>query len=214
MVAGAVAFDPSFRGTANLSSHCPQALEAVRDSKLTSPAERPQLAESVCRAAVAWAVGEASALEIDALGIARAGEIAMLRALKGLGIRIDLVLVDGFLIRTLRGVEQHGIVRGDQSVLSIAAASLIAKVHRDTKLIRLASERAEYGFDRHKGYGSPEHLRALALHGPAVEHRLSWAPVRAAVDAPSTTMHRQFPFPSAPWIQSSIHFTGYKSVPA
>lgn len=181
VVAGAVVFDPSFRGLSQSPGQPPELLDGVRDSKLAGPKERPQLADSVRHAALAWAVGEASPAEIDALGIARASEVAMIRALTGLRRRVDLVLVDGFRIRVLTGIEQRAIVRGDRTVLSIAAASLVAKVHRDDLLIRLGQTHQDFGFDRHKGYGSPAHLRAIALHGPTVQHRLSWAPLQATL---------------------------------
>lgn len=186
VVAGAVAFDPTFGGLVDAPGLPPPSLRGVRDSKLTPPDERASLAEQVCGCALAWATGWASAAEVDALGIARAVEVAMLRALDGLGRPIDLVLVDGYPLRGLRarGTEQLAVVRGDRTVFSIAAASLVAKVRRDAALIGLASVHAEYGLDRNKGYASPEHLRALTLHGPTPEHRLTWAPVSAVCASP------------------------------
>ena len=201
VVAGAVVFSPYFgrsRKTINESGESdsiPESLRGVRDSKLAGPKERPILAARVARASLACATGSATAAEIDMLGIARAGDLAMIRALRALSVSVDRVLVDGFRIRMLRGmelsgvemrgIEQQAIVKGDRKVLSIAAASLLAKAHRDAELVSRGLWRPEYGLEQHKGYGAPAHLRALALHGPTQEHRLSWAPLRAI--APSRT---------------------------
>jgi len=154
-------------------------LAGVRDSKQLDAAARARLLPRIFETAASVAVGAAGPELIDAVGIARAGDIAMLRALAGLRQPADYLLVDGFRLRLSR-LPQTAIVRGDQSVLSIAAASIVAKVHRDAWMIRLGFELPGYGFEQHKGYGSPTHLRALRAHGATIHHRLSWAPVEKA----------------------------------
>jgi ribonuclease HII len=150
----------------------------VRDSKALSVGERVRLADVVRTVAVAWAVGRVDAVGVDALGIGRATALAMRCALAGLSPRPDRVLVDGYAVR-LGAWPVRGIVRGDQSVLSIAAASIVAKVARDAELVAAAPRWPDYGFDAHKGYGAATHLLAIRVHGPCPYHRLTWAPCGA-----------------------------------
>jgi ribonuclease HII len=173
VVAAAVVLDPGDPCVAAV-------LAGVRDSKLLDPVQRTALEPLIRSAARAVAVGRADAVEIDAIGIRGATEVAMLRALAHLPGRADLVLVDGFPIRLWRGAQQ-AIVHGDRLVLSIAAASIVAKVFRDAEMIALGARQPDYGWDEHKGYGAPAHLRAVETHGATVWHRLTWAPLRAVV---------------------------------
>jgi ribonuclease HII len=153
----------------------PARLSGVRDSKALGPARRLALESVIRSVAVGVGVGWVSAVQVDALGIRTATELAMLRALAALPVHPDHVLVDGFPVRLLR-LPQHAIVHGDRDVLSIAAASIVAKVARDAAMIALGSVEPDYGWAEHKGYGSPHHLRAAATLGPSVHHRLTWAP--------------------------------------
>jgi len=125
---------------------------------------------------VAWAVGMASVEEIDRLNILRATHLAMDRAVAGLGIEVAFCLIDGLPVRGFRW-PHDGVVKGDGLSWSIAAASVLAKVTRDRLMVRLAEEFPDYGFERHKGYGTKEHLDALRRHGPCREHRRSFQPV-------------------------------------
>lgn len=150
----------------------------VRDSKTLSPEQRERVAVQIREAATAWAVGTASAEEIDALNIRRAGALAMRRAVEALSVRPQFVLVDAFTIPGL-DIESRGIIRGDRKVKSVAAASVIAKVARDAHLVELDALYPGYGFAEHKGYGTKDHQDALRRHGPCAAHRKSYAPVKA-----------------------------------
>jgi ribonuclease HII len=154
----------------------PDHLTGVRDSKQLAPAARARLALLIREHAQAVGVGHVWPKEIDMLGIARATALAMRRALLALPERPDIVLVDGLPPAgpPLPAGGQRAIVRGDRSELSIAAASIVAKAERDAWMVALAERRPDYGYDGHKGYAAPRHLRAIALCGPTPEHRLSW----------------------------------------
>ena len=152
----------------------------VRDSKTLSESQRDRLIERIKEESMAWAVGTATAAEIDALNIRRAGTLAMKRAVEGLAQRPEFVLTDAFKIPEL-GINQKNIINGDCKVKSIAAASIIAKVARDAHLKMLDERYPGYGFATHKGYGTKVHQAALAKLGPCAEHRMSYAPVKAVV---------------------------------
>lgn len=152
----------------------------VRDSKTLSPDQRLRVVTRIKEEAAAWAVGTASVEEIDALNIRRAGALAMRRAVEGLGMPPQFVLIDAFAIPGL-AAPSKSIVRGDSKVKSIAAASVIAKVARDEHLIELDGRFPGYGFANHKGYGTKEHQAALARLGPCAAHRMTYAPLKAAV---------------------------------
>jgi len=149
------------------------------DSKKVARPVRERLAALVRRRARALAIGEVWPDEIDRLRIHRAGHEAMRRAVDGLGCRPDHLLVDG---RRLPGIDcaQTPIVGGDALDASIAAASIVAKVHRDAIMRELDGRHVGYGFSRHMGYGTPEHLEALQRLGPSPVHRRSFAPVARA----------------------------------
>lgn len=169
VVAAAVILDPD----------CP--IEGLRDSKQLNAARREELDLIIRECALAWAVGICTPAEIDALNILQASMLAMRRAVEALAIVPEFVRVDGNRCPELR-VPSEAIIGGDDSVPCISAASIIAKVHRDAEMQRLHAEFPQYGFDRHKGYPTPEHLAALDQHGPSPVHRRSYAPVQRALE--------------------------------
>ena len=150
------------------------------DSKKLDAETRERLAVEIKASALAWAVGLASVEEIDRLNVYHAGLLAMHRAVVGLSPAAETLLVDA---RKVPGVEipQRGIIHGDELSLSIAAASVIAKTHRDGLLDELDGRHPGYGFRQHKGYPTPVHLEALRRLGPCEIHRRSFEPVRAAL---------------------------------
>lgn len=173
VVAAAVVFDPEFALREARSS-----LKGLTDSKRLSAAERERFFDLLTHSGgVAWAIGEATPEEIDAWNILRATHRAMARALAALEPPPEFALVDG---RPAEGLPcpARALIRGDARSLSIAAASVIAKVTRDRFMGELDRQYPQYGFARHKGYGTPEHRRALRAYGPLPVHRRSFEPVR------------------------------------
>jgi len=169
-------FGPVFAGVVVLSDDAACALrqEGLTDSKALTPRRRARLVPLIEQAAEAWALGQASAREIDGHGIRAATEFAMLRALQRLPSRPDLLLVDGVLPLRLWLHPQETIVRGDSSSAAIAAASVLAKEARDALIRRLAQQFPDYGLERHAGYGTAIHRQALLTHGPTRLHRRSF----------------------------------------
>ena len=163
VVAGAVILDPE--------RHIP----GLSDSKVVPAAEREQLYQEIIDRALVWAVAESSPAEIDTVNIHRASLQAMQRAVLALAPLPDLVLVDAFRIPDLT-IPQRGIPHGDRRCAAIAAASIIAKVTRDRQMRRLHAEDPRYGFDRHKGYATADHLEAVARFGYSTAHRRSFRP--------------------------------------
>lgn len=157
-------------------------IEGLADSKLLSAAQREHLAGLIHDRAFAWAVAQASVEEIDALNILRAGLLAMQRAVEQLTLTPGQVLVDGNRCPALH-VPARAVVGGDRSVPEISAASILAKTARDAFMVDLHRLYPDYGFDRHKGYPTPEHLAALRRCGVSPVHRRSFAPVRALCSA-------------------------------
>ncbi len=156
-------------------------LRGLDDSKkILDEAVREELAAAVKRDAVAWAVGSASVEEIDTINIKQAGLVAMRRAVQGLKLVPDYLLVDAWRVPGVP-MPQQGIVRGDAQSLSIAAGAMLAKTTRDGLLRALDTEHPGYGFAIHKGYPTPEHLEALQKLGPVPAHRRSFAPVKRAL---------------------------------
>lgn len=168
VVAAAVIFPPLHKLPAELAD--------VDDSKCLSPAQRQRLYYAVLRHAAAWGVGIVPAQEIDRIGILPATRKAMKLALASLTCRPEAVLIDALQLPQV-SCPQEAITRGDQLCVSIAAASIIAKVTRDHWMTAAHRWLPAYGFDRHKGYGTPEHRAALLRHGPSPIHRFSYAPV-------------------------------------
>ena len=153
-------------------------LQGLDDSKKISNEERRQeLSVKIKREAICWSIGQAEPAEIDRLNIYRAGLLSMQRALHGLSVAPDFLLVDARTIPNC-GCPQKGIIHGDALSASIAAASIIAKTTRDRHMRAMDRVYPAYGFGTHKGYPTPEHLRALGEHGCCAIHRKTFAPVR------------------------------------
>ena len=151
-------------------------VKGLADSKKLSAFKREELYHMIRERSLCFCIAEASVEEIDALNILEATMLAMRRAVQGLRLTPAKVLVDGNRLPTL-DVLAEAIVKGDAKIPSISAASILAKVYRDHWCHQLHSQFPLYGFDRHKGYGTPEHLQALRTHGPTPWHRRSFAPV-------------------------------------
>jgi len=169
VVAAAVMLDPG------------KPIEGLRDSKKLSARARERLADEIRNNAAAWCVAEASVAEIDRLNILHATMLAMQRAVAGLQRSPDEVWVDGNRCPEWAWRSQ-AVVKGDDKVASIAAASILAKTARDHYMRRLHDEYPAYGFDRHMGYGTAAHLAALKAHGACPQHRRSFAPVKLVLD--------------------------------
>jgi len=161
--------------------------DGLKDSKKLTPRRREALAEEIRATALAWSLGRAEVAEIDTLNILRAAHLAMQRAVAGLPSRPQAVLVDGNLLPSLP-LPAVAVVKGDDRIAEISAASIIAKVARDAEMTTLASRYPGYGFERHKGYATAEHLAALAAFGPTPEHRRSFAPCRMAAERASEVL--------------------------
>ena len=151
----------------------------VRDSKQLTASQRERLFEFIARDALAVGVGAAESEYIDSSGIVAATRKAMYAALESLAVRPEFVLVDWMVLPRLR-VPQEGVTKGDSRCLSIACASIVAKVTRDRIMAEMDHQQPGYGFARHKGYGTADHLRLLAERGASPVHRLSFRPVRLA----------------------------------
>ena len=163
VLAGAVVLDPD------------APIPGLRDSKLLSARARERLFDQIVARSLGWAVAAIEPDEIDRINIHRASLAAMHGAVAGLNPLPDLVLVDAFRIPDL-WIPQRGIVHGDRIAAAIAAASIVAKVTRDRRMQELHARDPRYGFDRHKGYGTPEHLAAIARFGYSAAHRRSFRP--------------------------------------
>jgi ribonuclease HII len=158
-------------------------LADVDDSKKLDARERSRLAAAIRTAAAAWAVGWASVEEIDRINIYWAGLLAMRRAVEGLAVSPQHLLIDARRLKDVP-IPQERIVKGDARSLSIAAASILAKTSRDARMQELDEQHPGYGFARHKGYPVKEHVAALARLGACAAHRRSFAPVRVALGLP------------------------------
>ncbi|HLC33475.1 MAG TPA: ribonuclease HII [Anaerolineales bacterium] len=154
-------------------------LRGVRDSKVMTPAGRDRWAEAILAVALAWAVGSAAPGEVDDLGPLGATRLAMQRALDALAVPPDHLLID-YLRLPECPLPQTALPRGDARMLSVAAASVVAKVWRDRVMMMYDENFPEFGLARNKGYGTPEHRRALERLGPTPLHRLSYHPVAQA----------------------------------
>lgn len=152
-------------------------LRGVRDSKLMTPAERDEMYEAVIREAATWGAGEADNREIDRIGILNATKNAMKRAVGNLGMQPDHLLIDFVRLHDVT-TPQIGLKHGDMLCLSIACASVIAKVTRDRWMQSEAARLyPQYGFETHKGYGTREHMEALRRYGPCPIHRMTFRPL-------------------------------------
>ncbi len=168
VVAAAVILDPA------------RPIEGLRDSKKLSAARRDALAALIRERAIGWAVARASVAEIDRHDILRATLLAMRRAVCALPVAPTLARIDGNQPPRLDCAIEL-VVGGDAIDPAISAASILAKTVRDAEMLRLHERHPEYGFDRHKGYPTAEHVALLQRHGPCAAHRRSFAPVRAAL---------------------------------
>jgi ribonuclease HII len=148
------------------------------DSKKLSSERRSELAERIREHALAWAVARMEADSIDAWNILQASRRAMLEALRQLRLQPDYLLLDAVTLDVT--LEQKPLIKGDARSVSIAAASILAKVERDRLMIEYDAQFPQYGLSHNKGYGTPDHLEALRVHGPTPLHRYSFAPVREA----------------------------------
>ena len=166
-------------------------IEGLDDSKKLKPASREELFERIHGVAVGVGVGRVDADEIDRINILQAALKAMRLALEGLGCEVGHVLVDGDRCPG-SSFEETALVEGDARSMSIAAASVVAKVSRDRCMRALDAEYPAYGFSGHKGYGSPEHMDALQKHGPCPLHRRSFGPVAALLKPPASDAYRTF----------------------
>lgn len=164
VVAGAVVFAPDS-----------DPIEGVYDSKALSQEEREAASEAIRGVALGWALGAASAREIERLNIRRATVLAMRRALDRLPLEPERLLVDGRPVPELG--EHTAIVKGDRKSLSIASASILAKVVRDRLMRRLHPRYPEYGWESNMGYATGEHLAAIRRIGPSPHHRTTWKPI-------------------------------------
>ena len=155
--------------------HPDRHIPGVCDSKTVPAPERERLYEQILAAAIAWAVGEADPTEIDRINIHQASLRAMQRAVLQLAPLPDIVLVDAFRVPDLP-MAQRGVLHGDRRCSAIAAASIVAKVTRDRQMLDLHSRDPRYGFDRHKGYATADHLDAVSRFGLSDAHRRSFRP--------------------------------------
>jgi len=164
VVAAAVVLNPKRR------------IVGLDDSKKLTPERRAELAPRIQEHALAWAVAEIDASRIDAWNIYQASRQAMTAALQQLSIVPDYLLLDAMQLDVM--IEQKSLIKGDAKSVSIAAASILAKTHRDARMNEWDLVYSGYGLAQHKGYGTPEHLEALRRLGPTPLHRNSFAPVR------------------------------------
>jgi len=201
MVAAAIIFDPDLLlplsslpgiGTKRSYSVSLPLPKIIRDSKTLSKKQREEAFEWIQGVAYAIGVGRVENTEIDKVGLTQAEQLAFSRSLQGLKltnyrghgslsiteIRPDYYLVDAFTLKYVDQKIQQGIIKGDQKVFTIAAASIIAKVTRDNIMTEFANEYPRYGFEKHVGYGTKYHLEMLVKHGPCPIHRRNFAPIR------------------------------------
>ncbi len=162
-------------------------MRGVNDSKQLTPTQRSLLVDKIKVTALAWGVGSASNVEIDEIGIVPATMRAMLRALDDLMVRSpmirpDVLFIDAMLLPDRPNVPQVSLIGGDARSLSIAAASILAKVWRDDEMTRLGDQYPAYGFAHHKGYGVRAHQAALEAHGVCPLHRMTFAPIQAILN--------------------------------
>lgn len=169
VVTAAVILDPS------------RPIKGLADSKKLTALRREALYEEIVERSLAFCIAEASVAEIDSLNILHATMLAMQRAVNGLSRVPALALIDGNRCPVLP-MRAEAVIKGDDKVPAISAASILAKVTRDRQLAALHEEFPQYGFDEHVGYGTPRHLEALRTHGPSPHHRQSFAPVREAFE--------------------------------
>ena len=148
------------------------ALDGVRDSKLMSAGQRIEMAKRIREVATSWSIVAVDADELDRVGVASANRLAMERSVGRLACPVSALLIDARVIDL--DLPQVGLIKGDRRSLSIACAAILAKVHRDAIMVEQHSRDDRYRFADHKGYGTPDHLAAIQLHGPCAIHRMSF----------------------------------------
>ena len=168
-------FGPVFAAAVILDPDRP--IKRLRDSKIIDGDERVKLARHIKSRSVSWAVGAADVYEIDQINIYHASRLAMKRAVEALAIKPDYLLIDAIKIDL--PLAQQSLIGGDARCRAIAAASIVAKVHRDECLLQWHEVFPQYNLASNKGYSTPDHKRALRKHGPTLMHRFSFLPVRA-----------------------------------
>ena len=156
-------------------------IEGLTDSKKLSPKRREYLAKEIKEKALAYCIAEASVEEIDQLNVLQATMLAMQRAVQGLAVTPDMVLVDGNKTPVL-DIPCEAIIKGDLKIPAISAASIIAKVERDRRLMLYHDQYPEYGFASHKGYLTKVHMDALEKYGPCPAHRTSYKPIKKLLE--------------------------------
>ncbi len=177
-------FGPVYAAAVILSPERP--IRGLNDSKQLEPERREVLAERIRERAQAWAVASVDACVIDRINIYQASRLAMKLAIESLDPKADFVLTDAVLLDIV--APQRAVIHGDARCHVIAAASILAKVHRDEAMRAWDGEFPGYGLARHKGYGTPEHLEALARLGPTPLHRTTFEPVRALLPDPQMSL--------------------------
>ena len=151
-----------------------ETIPGIGDSKRLTASRRSRLSSRIRRTAVDWAIGAATAREVDRLNIHNASLLAMRRAVLGLRERVDYIYIDGRFFPDIP-IPGESVIRGDQSIPVVSAASILAKVSRDRQMIWLDRSYPQYGFARHKGYPTKFHRSVLETLGPTPEHRMSYA---------------------------------------
>ncbi|MGA8473459.1 MAG: ribonuclease HII [Candidatus Cybelea sp.] len=157
----------------------PLLIRGLNDSKQVRAEARAAIAEIIKVRATAWAVGSACVAEIDRMNIYWASILAMERAIASLESSPQYLITDAVRIRSFTG-PQEPLIHGDARCAVVAAASIVAKVHRDALMVELDREDSRYGYAFHKGYSTAHHIEALRVHGPSIHHRANWARVRDA----------------------------------
>jgi ribonuclease HII len=160
-------------------------LRGVKDSKQMTARQREKAADKIKEVALTWGIGEVPAEDMLIIGnmtlvTLKAMKNALYAAFTQAIPRPDVLLVDYLVIPDFKGIPQESLIRGEDQSLSIAAASVLAKVYRDSKMLEYAREYPDYGFEKHKGYATAAHMSALFTHGPSPIHRLNYAPVAQA----------------------------------
>lgn len=164
--------------------HPEHPIAGLADSKTLTAKRRAELAAMICAHALAWAVGRAEVEEIDTINILQASMLAMQRAVQALSCLPTLALIDGNRCPVL-SCKAEAIIKGDATVPAISAASILAKVWRDQEMLVIDEQYPHYGFAKHKGYGTAQHLQALQKLGPSPVHRRSFKPVQDCISISS-----------------------------
>lgn len=185
---------PIFAGAVMLRQD--RAIPGIKDSKQLSARRREELAERIRSQALAFALGRAEVEEIDELNVLQASLLAMARAVAGLPVQPDRVYVDGGQAPQLNmDIPVMAVIKGDALLPPVSAGAILAKTGRDAEMRRLDDIHPGYGFARHKGYGTKEHLAGLAALGPCPIHRRTFAPVRSLLDQSPAAAHPAGPAP-------------------